>query len=365
MKRAPSASLLLCSLALCFAFAGCSGDDDEARLPRGLPGIGGARRAVSEDSLYGATAIENLRVTPVELDAVGLPPAFDGMRIAALANPQLGLWPQNEQLATLAARQAAALNPDVIVLLGDYVARGGRDQYAALGRVLAPLRGRRVAAVLSERDIRNDTAEYRITRALSEAGVVLLRNERFRLIRGQDTVRLLGIDPKLYEETPWEQGEILKTLPRGFTVPVLLAALPQTAVRLPANRYSVVLAGDTFCGEVDVPGATRLGVMEAELLAPFRLPETPRLYNVRGNILFLPCALGYSFVPARLGAAPEVAVITLRALEPPSAADTARVGALNVDSVVSAFELRSDSVQRRRAARARRDSLQAARDSAR
>jgi hypothetical protein len=44
------------------------------------------------------------------------------------------------------------------------------------------------------------------------------------------------------------------------------------------------------------------------------IPEVERLYRIRNNTMFITCGIGYSFIPIRLGAPPEVAIITLRGM---------------------------------------------------
>src|SRR3954454_7648186 len=102
------------------------------------------------------------------------------MKIAALSDFQLGLWEDNEKVALAAAQAAAATGADLFVLLGDYVARG--DDYAAIDRVLAPLRGRRVMAVLGTADEREDpqgtpdSLRIKTVEALERSGVKVLRD---------------------------------------------------------------------------------------------------------------------------------------------------------------------------------------------
>src|SRR5689334_14085431 len=98
---------------------------------------GDASGALPEDStgpspaeVYGVSAARNVVVTPVEIEVPDLPPGWSGLKIAALSDFQLGLWPDNEKVALAATQRTATLGADLIVLLGDYVARG--EDYAAI-----------------------------------------------------------------------------------------------------------------------------------------------------------------------------------------------------------------------------------------
>ncbi|HEV2147149.1 MAG TPA: metallophosphoesterase [Longimicrobiaceae bacterium] len=335
--RSPLCALLLLALAAC---------GDRLKEPESTL-VGQDSGA---DSLYGATAAENLRVVPVEVEVPGLPEAFDGMRVAALSDFQLGLWEDNARVAEAAVRRAIALRPDVVVLLGDYVARG--DRLDELGRVLAPLRGRTVMAVLGDRDKRDpgdgpssepDSAAIRLRQVLHDNGIVVLENERGRVVRGSDTIYIAGIDPFVPRRPAWRQAEIFSAIPRAGSTPILLSHLPAGVLAAPDSAYPLVLAGNTFCGRVEVPGSPRLSWVNSEQLPGGRIPGEDRLYRVDGNGLFITCGVGYSFVPVRLGAPPEVALVTLRRPASEAAEEAPAAARPSIDSLLQVYGQQTDS----------------------
>ena len=297
--------------------------------------------------LYGATASENIRVVPVEIEVRDLPNGWNGMRIATLSDFELGLWPDNETVAIAAVRRAVAEKPDVIVLLGDYVARGG--DYTALDRVLAPLRGIPAFAVLGHTDeVDNsedvDSARILTTQALSRNGVRVLRNGRAPLGRNGDTAYIAGVEPFMPRKLDWEQAAIYGTIPGGPRTPVLLAHFPATGQTVPRDKYAAVLTGHTNCGRVEVPGTPRLTWVNTELFPGTPDPATRRIYRVRGSTLFITCGLGHSYVPVRFSAPPEVAIVTLRGFGSGAKADSASAPAgANVDSLIQVYQ-RFDTV---------------------
>jgi uncharacterized protein len=265
--------------------------------------------AIPRDSLYGATAVENLRVQQVEIEMRGIPRGWDGMRIAVLSDFLLGLWPDNAQVAEAAARRAVELNPDLIVLLGDYVAATGNP--ALLDQVLAPLRGRATLAVLGDRDLRSDTLANLVAARLRGHGVRVLRNELVAFVRGPDTAFIAGIEPAYTAFTAEQQAQLFAALPEGAAIPLLLSHLPTVLPQLPANRVRVVLAGHVFCGQIEIPGTPRLAAVVEEALVADLVPHTQRLFRRNESTMFVSCGLGYSFVPARFAPPPEVALVTL------------------------------------------------------
>ena len=298
------------------------------------------------DSLYGATPVENLSTTEVELDLLGIPAGWNGMRIAALSDFQLGLWEDNEAVANAAVQHAVRQRPDLVVLLGDFIARG--QDTAALARVLAPLRGRQVLAVLGDRDIRTDTLAAAITQTLANAGIRVLRNGAVPIIHNQDTAFVAGVDPELAGKPAGDQIWVLSQLGSG-RLGLLLSHNPLLASRSPRGRFPGALAGGVFCGRAEVPGTPRLSWLNSEGLPGSVVPEVPRLYRVERMVMFVTCGVGYGFVPIRFGAPPEVAMITLRPIGMGIAPGAAPQDSVSIDTLIERFQrdtTRSDTTGR-------------------
>jgi len=307
--------------------------------------------ALAEDPryIYGATASDNVRLIPVELDIRDLPGGWSGTRVAAISDLQLGLWPDNEKVAQAAIRKAIEARPDFFVLLGDYVGPGA--DVNALDRVLEPLRGRPVFAVLGDRDETEDTDgrpdSLRIltTGALERNGVRVLRNSRARYVRNGDTAFVAGLEPYFPRKPEWYRAQVFAEIPGGEETPLLLSHMPVTAVMLPSNRYTAIVSGHTFCGGVEVPGTPRLAWFNTEVVPGTPSPTRTRIYRLRGATAFITCGVGYSFVPIRFGAAPEVALITLRGFGTPESSDSARTATMSTDSLLDVYRTQ-DSLSR-------------------
>jgi predicted MPP superfamily phosphohydrolase len=337
------------TLSVILLAAACGRDARSAQPDAPLSQADSAERQEDPRAIYGATGADNIRIVPVEIEVADLPGGWNGMKIAALSDFQLGLWPDNERVASAAVRRALAENPDVVVLLGDYVARGG--DYTALDRVLAPLKGKPVFAVLGHTDEdddpgeRPDSTQILTTRALQRNGVRVLRNNRAPFGRNGDTAYIAGVEPFTPRRPEWRQAEIYGGIPGGARTPLLLAHFPATGLSLPTDKYSAVLAGHTFCGRVEVPGTPRLTWVNTELYPGTPDPASRRIYRVRGSTLFVTCGLGFSFVPVRFGYPPEVAMVTLRGYSSKAKADTAAAPPpeANVDSLIQVYQRRDTS----------------------
>lgn len=296
-----------------------------------------AADSVATDTLYGTPPAHIVRVTPVEIEVLNLPAGLDGTRIAVLSDLQLGLWSDNAAVAGAAVKKAIESGADAIVLLGDYIARGGDT--LELARVLAPLRGRPAFAVLGDRDIRSDSTEIRAAHALRQAGVVLLRQETAPLVRGRDTLRFAGLTPHLLGRGAAEQEWAIASL--GGPRTVLLSHVPGLVPRVEQTPYAAALAGHTFCGDVEVAGTPRLSWLNSEIFSGVQTPGVPRLYRIGKTTLFVTCGTGYSFVPVRFGTPPEVGLVTLRT----SAASAATTPAQPpIDSLLQQYD-RADTAK--------------------
>jgi uncharacterized protein len=306
--RSTLRSLFCLGLLGCVAVAGCRRGDTTADAAPAASAPADPWASIPLDSLYGATSVENLRVREVELELRGVPRGWNGMRIAVLSDLLLGLWPDNAQVAEAAVRRAADLDPDLVVLLGDYVALGDLN---ALDRVLGPLRGRPALAVLGARDLAAEGRADAVQARLEANGVTVLRNGTVAFARGADTAYVAGIEPAYAAFAPAQQAQLFAGLPEGAQTPLLLSHVPTVLPRLTERRFAAVLAGHTHCGIVDVPGTPRLVTLQEETLLAERVPRTTRLFRHAGNTMFVTCGLGYGFVPARFGAPPEIALVRL------------------------------------------------------
>jgi uncharacterized protein len=291
------------------------------------------RMSVAE--IYGATATENVRLTEVEIDALELPAGWNGMRIAVISDFQIGLWEENDRVAAAAIQRAVEARTDLVVLLGDFIAVG-RDT-EALARALAPLRGQRAVAVLGDRDVRNDSAEAAVRRTLDAAGIRVLNNDAVAFERNGDTAWIAGLAPDLDQRSIADQ-EYIAAIAGGPITPILLTHSPMYAARARPGRHAAIIAGNTFCGNVSVPGTPRLSWYENEAMPGMAIPDVERLYRIRNNTLFITCGIGYSFIPIRLGSPPEVAIITLRGITA-APVDEVDPEAAAMDTILQRYEV--------------------------
>jgi uncharacterized protein len=289
--------------------------------------------AIPREELYGAGPAENLWSPKIEIEVLNLPRGWDGARFAIVSDLQLGRWPENEQVALAAVQHALAQRPDVVVLLGDFLVPEGEIE--SLRRVLAPLNGQRVVAALGSQDVRSDSVEALVTGTLREANVQVLMNNSVPLeIRG-DTAWIGGIDPDILRMTFGDQQWIFANLGETGRTPIVITHNAAMATRAPMRRFPVYIAGNTYCGEIEMPGTPRLSWLRDEVFPQGGMEGSDRLFRVQGGTLIATCGVGYGFVPLRFGAPPEVPILTLRRVGPPQ--ETAETDAVD-DEMIERFQ---------------------------
>jgi hypothetical protein len=267
-----------------------------------------------------AFAIEplfRLRVQSYRLRPPGWPADGRRLRVAAIADlhacePWMAL-PRIEEIV----RVTNALEPDVVVLLGDYVAGLRRFRTAvvpadvwggALAQLKAPLG---VHAILGNHDWWTDVEGVR--RALAARGIPVMENEA-RLLRPLDgpAFWLAGLG----DQIAYRLGEgrfrgvddlpgTLAAIPDDGAPIVLLAHEPDIFPQVPA-RVGLTLAGHTHGGQIALPLIGR--------------PVVPSAYGDRyayghifedGRHMIVSGGLGCSILPVRLGVPPEIVVVDL------------------------------------------------------
>jgi predicted MPP superfamily phosphohydrolase len=249
-----------------------------------------------------------LRVRRVEVPIAGLDAALDGFRIAQLSDVHLGsLCPRGRVERWV--RRVNALDVDLVALTGDYVS-SGVSFHAEIAETLGALRGREgVLAVMGNHDYYGNGEP--LLGLLAARGVRVLRNEHLTLSRGDARLCVAGVDD-LYTR----RGDVHRAVAgRDPDVPlVALAHDPRRFPELARAGAALTLSGHTHWGQLALPFfAERLNM--ARLLGP----QTAGLHALGDARLWVSPGLGATGSPLRIGAAPEVTVLELRACEPPAA----------------------------------------------
>lgn len=256
---------------------------------------------------WGLFEAQWLRFDRVEVAIPGLAPELEGLRILHLTDLHLGKLSLNGRALEKALAWQEVRDLDLAVLTGDLLSRqqGEPALRSALAR-LAPRHG--TFAVLGNHDVDESRDPFsRPTEVgdLGSVGAVLLDDDARTLeIRGV-RVQVAGAGPGSRRTPPAHLAD------PGAALRILLAHFPDSADRLPAGAFHLVLAGHMHGGQICVP---RPGG-KLHLLNPFD-PYLEGLYDVGGTALYVASGTGTTLVPFRFLARPAAALLVLRAAQP-------------------------------------------------
>lgn len=242
-----------------------------------------------------------LRLRVRELRLPGLPQAFEGYRVLHVSDVHLGsLFPAERLAAWL--RRAAALSPDLVALTGDYVTSGTRFHEVA-AETLASAPGRDgIVAVAGNHDDYGGGEPLRSS--LRARGIELLDNAHRVYTRGEQGLVVVGVDDVYSRRVDVERA--FSGVPEGSFV-VALAHEPGLFPRIAARGAALVLSGHTHWGQLGVPWlAERLN------LGRIFYRYASGIASHGDSVLHVSPGLGTTFVPARLGVAPEMTLLVLR-----------------------------------------------------
>jgi len=234
------------------------------------------------------------------------PPELDGLRIAVLSDIHADNWFVTEKKLRSIVAETNHLQPELIVILGDYMSSNGHvtrrvepEVFAAILKDFRAPYG--VYSVLGNHDWWYSGAKVR--QGLEQNGIKVLENQSLQIeVRGS-SLWLVGL-ADLWTR-PQRIADTVAQVPEGQPA-IALAHNPDIFPRVP-ERVPLLLAGHTHGGQVRFPLIGN--VVEAS--------EYGDRY-VRGHVfednhhLFVTTGIGTSIVPVRFGVPPEIVLLTIK-----------------------------------------------------
>ncbi|MGA2236232.1 MAG: metallophosphoesterase [Terriglobales bacterium] len=258
----------------------------------------------------------------VDVPVANLPPELDGLRIAQLSDIHIGDYMPPHEIAR-AVDMANGLQPDISFVTGDFVSSEGDPLDACiseLSRLRAPL------------GVWGCNGNHEIYAGVEDDAERLFRERGMRLLRASNSVvehnggrfNLIGVDYQRDHMTSGERtGPMLaeiEHLIRRDMPNFLLSHNPNSFHRAAALGIELSLAGHTHGGQVKFEIVDH-SVSPARLFTPFvaglyHLPmqagTAPESNGLQKAALYVNRGLGTLGFPVRLGAPPEITLLTLR-----------------------------------------------------
>lgn len=267
--------------------------------------------------LYGyAFGAGDLRVREATYASPDVPEAFDGYRIVQVSDLHLGTFASRPRIVDKVVAAVNAQEADLVVFTGDLV-NYHAEELAPFQETLSRLRGRDgVLSVLGNHDYMSYYAWP--SEAAREANVGqlqareaamgwrLLLNDHVVVRRGADSIAVIGVENDGLPPFP-QRGDLVRAQrgvgQAGFKV--LLSHDPTHWRRrvLPETDIDLTLSGHTHGMQFKIGGFSP---------AQWFYDEWGGFYHEGRRALHVSLGAGEVLMPFRLGAWPEINVITLR-----------------------------------------------------
>jgi len=241
-------------------------------------------------------------VREVDVPIRGLDRRLDGFRIAHLSDLHIGtLTPKSMgERWTRAANERA---PDIAVVTGDMVT-SGIAYHKDIAEVVATLKAKSGVYVSMGNHDYFGEGEPLIT-LINERGPRVLRNEGTRIERNGASLYLAAIDDTWTKRD--DMAAALRDKPADMPA-ILLAHDPDRFPQAAERGVALTLSGHTHGGQIAFPFLSRW-VSLSHIAHRFHLG----LYKRGEAWLYVHPGLGTTGPPMRLGVAPAVVMLTLRA----------------------------------------------------
>ncbi len=261
-----------------------------------------------------------IQVNEVTVEIAGLPDSFDGYRISQFSDLHTGSFRNNTAFVAKLVDRINSTAPDLIVFTGDIVNRRS-DELLPFTGILSNLEAPDgIISILGNHDYGDystwvdDNAKDENMRLLhnlqKNMGWQLLLNDYRYIKNGNDSIAIIGVEN--IGDPPFKSyGSLASSYPdiTDSNVKILLTHNPAHWVDSIAGnsdaKIDLSLSGHTHAMQIEILGLSP---------AAFRYKTWGGLYFSPDNkkALYVNIGSGTVGIPMRLGATPEITVITLK-----------------------------------------------------
>lgn len=272
--------------------------------------------AAFADIIFGATIGKHYyKVREVSFTSAELPKAFDGYRIAQISDIHTGSWNNDTIAMSRAVALCNSLHPDALMFTGDLV-NSHSEEVKPYKHILSKLTAKDgVFAILGNHDYALYAQWDNEAKRLADIDSLILHEQQMgwqvlvndhRIIhRMNDSIAIVGVENSGNPPFP-DRADLPRALKgTGSMFKILLSHDPTHWRRkvLPETDIQLTLSGHTHDMQIKVMGFSP---------SAFIYPEHDGMYLEGSRGLFVNIGLGYVLFPMRIGAWPEITLITLK-----------------------------------------------------
>ncbi len=256
------------------------------------------------------------------VEVPGLPRQWAGTEVAVFSDLQIGMWLDNPAMVDRIVGRVIEQSPAAALVAGDFLYSSGPDsaeEVEAVLRLLRPLidAGIPTYAVLGNHDYAVG-ADDLLTGELEELGIEVLQNEAAPIpppegVSADDDVYVVGLAPRWpgLDDPDAALAEVPAGAPR-----IVMMHNPASFPAFPPDSAPFAVAGHTHCGQISLPLTpdwSHLDLRSDERVVADGF--APADYGEAGNRLFVTCGIGFSYIPVRIGAPPQLVFFELQAAQ--------------------------------------------------
>ena len=261
----------------------------------------------------------NIDVKEVEIVRTDIPEDFDGYRIVQFSDLHTGTFGNDTAFVSRLVDRINGLSPDIVVFTGDIV-NSRSNEITPHIRPLSRLRARHgVYSIMGNHDYGDyaswssqevkDSSVIYLKQTQKDMGWRMLNNEYVTLHNGSDSLALIGVENIGDHPFP-VYGSLVEAYPalNDSVFKILLTHNPAhwtDSISGHDINVALTLSGHTHAMQMEIAGHSP---------AVFRYRTWGGLYADSDSIHHLYVNIGAGTVgfPARIGATPEITVLTLR-----------------------------------------------------
>jgi len=277
-----------------------------------------------------------------------LPAAWEGRRIALIADLQVGMWFGNEDTVKKVVKRIIEERPAAVFVAGDFVykptdederedvekedTRDFMNEVNEAAALLRPLIEAKIPtyAVLGNHDygmdypdsVKNEPLAIAVRQTLETAGVRVLDNASATLALPDESgaqnnstasdaanLYVVGIGSRYAGNAKPEiaLAQVPESAPR-----VIFMHEPDSFAAFPANAAPLAVAGHTHGGQIRIPFTDDWSWMSLATDEKIHADGWIENFGQPGNRLYVNRGIGFSSFPVRINCRPELTIFTLR-----------------------------------------------------